>query len=222
MARKSKISPEQKLKAVKEYLNNEGSLSIISAKYGVSQTTFKKWVGKYKSNGENAFTDLGHTNHYSVAFKTQVVMSYLSEEGSFQDIAIKYSIPSPDTVRQWVLKYNGHKELKAYGTGGTPIMTKGRKTTYEERVDIVKYCIEHQNNYADTAQKYQVSYQQVYSWITKYEKSGIEGLLDNRGRRKPGSEMTEIERLRARNKILEAENIRKQMEIDFLKKLEEI
>ena len=40
-------------------------------------------------------------------------------------------------------------------------MTKGRKTTYEERVEIVKYCIEHQNNYAETAQKYQVSYQQV-------------------------------------------------------------
>ncbi|GEM_PF-4890869 len=26
-------------------------------------------------------------------------------------------------------------------------MTNGRKTTYDERVEIVKYCIEHQNNY---------------------------------------------------------------------------
>ncbi|VBB04810.1 trp repressor/replication initiator, partial [Lucifera butyrica] len=33
---------------------------------------------------------------------------------------------------------------------------KGRKTTYEERVEIVKYCIEQQNNYAKTAQKHQV------------------------------------------------------------------
>ena len=49
-------------------------------------------------------------------------------------------------------------------------MTKGRKTTFEERILIVIYCIEHQNNYTETAQKYQVSYQQVYSWITKYKK----------------------------------------------------
>ncbi|MGB9813665.1 MAG: transposase [Thermovenabulum sp.] len=53
-------------------------------------------------------------------------------------------------------------------------MTNGRKTTYDERVEIVKYCIEHQNNYAETAQKYQVSYQQVYTWVSKYENGGNE------------------------------------------------
>lgn len=37
-------------------------------------------------------------------------------------------------------------------------MTKGRKTTYEERVDIVKYCIEYQHNYSETAEHFQVSY----------------------------------------------------------------
>jgi len=34
--------------------------------------------------------------------------------------------------------------------------------------------------------------------------------------------MDEMDRLRAENKLLEAENKRKQMEIDLLKKLEEI
>lgn len=101
-------------------------------------------------------------------------------------------------------------------------MTKGRKTTYDERVEIVKYCIEHQNNYAETAEKYQVSYQQVYAWTNKYKKSGVEALQDKRGKRKNASEMSELEKLKARNKLLEAEIRRKQMEIDFLKKLEEI
>lgn len=101
-------------------------------------------------------------------------------------------------------------------------MTNGRKTTYDERVEIVKYCIEHQNNYAETAQKYQVSYQQVYAWTNKYENDGVEALQDRRGKRKMENEMSEIEKLKAQNKLLEAENRRKQMEIDFLKKLDEI
>lgn len=101
-------------------------------------------------------------------------------------------------------------------------MTKGRKTTYEERLGIVKYCIEHQNNYAETANKFLVSYQQVYSWTIKYETDGVDALLDNRGKRKVVNKMSEIEKLKAQNKLLEAKNKRQQMEIDFLKKLEEI
>jgi ribosomal protein L33 len=58
-----------------------------------------------------------------------------------EDLVIKYKIPTQDTVKRWVLKYNGHEELNASGTGGTLIMTNGRKTTYDERVEIVKYCI---------------------------------------------------------------------------------
>ena len=101
-------------------------------------------------------------------------------------------------------------------------MTKGRTTTFDERIEIVKYCIEHRSNYAKTAQMFQVSYQQVYSWTNKYLKDGVGALQDKRGKRKSEDEMCEIERLRAQNKLLEAENRRKQMEIDLLKKLEEI
>ncbi|GAA0382549.1 hypothetical protein GCM10008968_43150 [Bacillus horti] len=101
-------------------------------------------------------------------------------------------------------------------------MTKGRTSTYNERVNIVKYCIEHQKNYAETAQKFQVSYQQVYSWTSKYEKNGVTALQDKRGKRKAEDDMTEVEKLMAQNKLLEAENRRKQMEIDLLKKLKEL
>lgn len=47
-------------------------------------------------------------------------------------------------------------------------MTKGRNTTYEERIEIVSYCIEHGNDYTGTIEKYGVSYQQIYSWVRKY------------------------------------------------------
>ena len=101
-------------------------------------------------------------------------------------------------------------------------MTKGRKTTQEERAEIVAYCIEHGKDYAQTIQQYQVSYQQIYSWVRKYEEKGVEGLADRRGKAKPESEMTEAERLRMENKILLAQLKDKEMEIALLKKLREL
>ncbi|MFP3513872.1 helix-turn-helix domain-containing protein, partial [Peribacillus sp. SIMBA_075] len=85
----------------------------------------------------------------------------------------RYGIKSTKQLRNWILKYNSHEELKASGTGGAPIMTNGRKTTFEERIEIVRFCIENQQDYTQAAQQFQVSYQQVYSWTNKYLKSGI-------------------------------------------------
>ena len=101
-------------------------------------------------------------------------------------------------------------------------MTTGRNTTYEERVEIVSYCIEQGNDYAAAVEKYGVSYQQIYSWVRKYKENGAEGLLDKRGKRKPESAMTELEKLRAKNRMLEAQNKRLETENAVLKKLEEI
>lgn len=101
-------------------------------------------------------------------------------------------------------------------------MTKGRSTTYEERLEIVSYCIEHGNDYAATIEKYKISYQQIYSWVRKYDEKGAEGLVDKRGKQKMESEMTELEKLRAENRMLEARNKRLEAENAVLKKLEEI
>ena len=101
-------------------------------------------------------------------------------------------------------------------------MTKGRTTTYEERIEIVSFCIEHGNDYAAAVEKYGVSYQQIYYWVKKYREKGAEGLLDKRGKRKPESEMTEMEKLRAENRLLEARNRRLETENAVLKKLEEL
>lgn len=221
MARKSNILPELKLKAVKEYLDGEGSMSTIASRYGVTKSSFKRWLAKYKATGVNGF-NLKYSNRYTEEFKINVVKSYLSGEGSYPELALKYKIPSHSSLIKWVSLYNSHERLNNYKTGGFPIMAKGRKTTYEERIEIVKNCIESNYNYAETSQKYQVSYDQVYSWVSKYNESGVEALQDKRGKRKSVDEMSELEKLRAQNKLLEAENKRKQMEIDFLKKLEEI
>lgn len=99
---------------------------------------------------------------------------------------------------------------------------KPRKTTQEERIKIVEHCISNSNNYALTAKEFNCSYGQVNSWVKKYNEQGIDGLKDGRGKNKSESEMTEVERLKAENRLLRAEKKKQQMEIDLLKKLEDI
>ena len=93
-------------------------------------------------------------------------------------------------------------------------MKQGRKTTYEERIEIVSFCIENHKDYQLATEIYQVSYQQVYSWVRKYESQGVAALVDQRGRTKPEAEMTELEKLRAENRLLNAQNKRQKMEIE--------
>jgi len=215
-------SPQDKLRAVGEYLTGKGSQESIAKKYNVSYKALSAWINNYKAFGESAFIRTGHNQNYSSEFKKIVVQSYLSGEGSYEELALKYKIRAWSTVKKWVMKYNGHEELKASGTGESKIMTKGRTTTFDERIEIVQYCIAHNHNYTETAEKYQVSYQQARNYTVKYEASGIDALKDNRGKRKSENELTELERLRAENRILRAEKERAEMEASFLKKLEEI
>lgn len=222
MGRKSKFSGEEKLKYVLECIEGKNSITHTAALLGIDRKSLRQWINNYQTLGFDGINNNSKNTYYSTAFKEVAVKDYLAGVGSLSDICKKYGIKSTTQLRGWVMKYNSHEKLKASGTGGMPIMTKGRKTTYDERIEIVKYCIEHHNNYAETAQKYQVSYQQVYMWTNKYEKEGVEVLQDRRGKRKDKNEMSELEKLKAQNKLLEAENRRKQMEIDFLKKLEEI
>ena len=102
-------------------------------------------------------------------------------------------------------------------------MTKGRKTTYEERLVFVKECIENGCNYTEIAQKHQVGYQQIYTWVQKYKKYGEDALKDRQGRHKKDYKpQTEEERLRLENATLKRQLYLSQMEIDVLKKLQEL
>ena len=161
--------------------------------------------------------------YYDRKLKLQAVQDYLGGGGSLRTICRKHGIKDKKQLRNWIKWYNGHKEIKERRAAGTEIyMTKGRKTTEKERAEIVAFCIEHGKNYPLTIKTYGVSYQQIYAWVRKYEEKGVAGLVDGRGRNKPESEMTEVEKLRVQNKLLQAQIKDKEMEIALLKKLKEL
>ena len=99
--------------------------------------------------------------------------------------------------------------------------TTRRKTTIEERKEIVKYCINHKRNYKDTAALFDVSYSQIYSWVKKYDTNGEEALSDKRGRHKTDDEVDELERLRRENLRLKRQLEEKDMLTELLKKVKE-
>ena len=214
---------EEKIRAVKEYLEGKSSQREQAQRLGIKISSFQEMVAKYETFGEEGLQKGKKNNQYSAETKRMAVESYLNGEGSQIEICKRYKIRTKVILQKWIKVYNGHKELRpSRGRGSDIYMTKGRNTTYEERVEIVSYCIEHGNDYTAAIEKYGVSYQQIYSWVRKYNEKGAEGLVDKRGKRKPESEMTELEKLRAENRMLEARNKRLELECAVLKKLEEI
>lgn len=218
----SKRTPEEIIHSVKRYQRGETSQGAEAKRLGVSKRAFQDWVRIYETYGESGFLRT-ENRRYSKELKLSAVQAYLNGEGSHAAICKKYGISSRTQLQNWIKMYNGHKELRpSRGRGSDIYMTKGRATTYKERIEIVSYCIEHGNDYPATIERYGVSYQQIYSWVRKYNEKGAEGLVDKRGKRKAESEMTEVEKLRAENRMLEARNRRLETENAVLKKLEEL
>ena len=160
---------------------------------------------------------------YSSELKIAAVKSYLAGEGSLIQTCKKFGILRHKQLQDWIMWYNGHKDIEWCNSAkGEIYMTKGRKTTQEERAKIVAFCIEHNYDYGLTVETHKVSYQQIYAWVRKYEEGGVDKLKDNRGRTKPAEEMTELEKLKAEMKILEAKNRQLEIENEFIKKLQEL
>ena len=217
-----KYTSNEKAKILVEYQTGVHGFRELCRIYGISQQSLKDWIRLYETFGMEGLKTVSSATNYSRETKHAAVQEYLAHKLPVKEILKKYHIRSETQLRKWIKKYNGHEELKASRTGGTTVMTKGRKTTFDERVEIVQYCIAHDHNYAETAGKYDVSYQQARNYTIKYEAGGVEALQDRRGRAKPQDEMSELERLRAENRLLRAEKERAKMEVSFLKKLDEI
>lgn len=96
-----------------------------------------------------------------------------------------------------------------------------RKTSKNEREEIVAYCLENNRDYKNTAAKFDVSYSQVYNWVKKYEAYGADGLTDKRGHHKSDDEVDELERLRRENLRLKRQLEKKDMVVELLKKVKE-
>ncbi|WP_286230240.1 helix-turn-helix domain-containing protein [Neobacillus mesonae] len=220
MAKRRKYSIEEKYQILMKYMEGEMTLNELLKKYKTSSFTLHSWRDKYKLYGIEGLRDSHERKEYSKELQLMAIQDYLS--GNYSKLAIcrKYNV-SRGALDGWIMNYNNHKETRPTHRR-KPLMINSRKLSFEEKVEAVHFCIKNDHNYSAVMEKYQVSYQQIYSWTKKYEAGGPESLRDRRGRKKPLDEMTEQEKLRIEIKELEAKNYRLEVENALLKKLGEI
>lgn len=221
MSKKVRFTPEEKEQAVIDYLDRNKSRTQICEELCISSRTIQDWAAIYNRHGIAGLARKTRNSSYSKEFKMKVVEEYIRGEGSSIDLGIKYDISS-GLLRSWVRMYNANRELKDYNPKQEVYMAEARrKTTLEERKEIVNYCISHNRDYKNTATKYNVSYSQVYSWVKKYDADGEAALTDRRGKHKTDDEVDELERLRRENLRLKRQLEEKDMVVELLKKVKE-
>ncbi|RKN59700.1 helix-turn-helix domain-containing protein [Paenibacillus ginsengarvi] len=221
MGKINEFSGIEKLEILRELEDGRSTRKQVAQKYNITVTTLVKWRRKYEQYGTQGLEFRTRNNSYSSELKLQAVQDYLSGQYSQYQIIEKYKIASRTQLKNWVDKYNGHSSLSSYNEG-VRTMTKGRTTTWQERIDIVLYCLANNRDYQKTVNHYQVSYQQVYQWVKKYEDGGQDALQDGRGRKMKEEALTEADRQKLAMKKLEYENERLRAENAFLKKLREL
>ena len=193
MSKKKSLTSEERVAAVQEYLDGKGGYKAIARKYNIGATTMKRMVCRAKTEGIESVAKASPYRHYTNEIKEAAVEDYLNGKGSLTEICIKYKISTDIVLRRWISWYNNGKRFKEHKRSERGLaMNKGRKTTQEERAEIVAFCIENNKNYTLTVEKYNISYQQIYSWVRKYEINGVEGLIDHRGKSKKQEDLSLI------------------------------
>ncbi len=138
------------------------------------------------------------------------------------DLAAKYNI-SYSVLRGWIKKWHNGIEIEDYDPKGDVYTMKSRKTTFEERLEIVKWVIQNNMVYKDAADKYSITYALVYKWTRAYTDQGPEVLKYQKRGPKSKSEidesnLTEVEKLKLELEKEKALRKRREFELEVLKK----
>ena len=215
----NRVSFEDKKRIVEEILAKNSSITYASQELGVTESTVEDWVRKYNDYGADALKPHAIRRKYTREFKEKAVQAVLSGEMNLKQATREFKISNREVLRSWIRKQEEGIDLDQRKSLAP--LSKGRKTSFEERKEIVLFTLKNKRNFAESAEKYKVSYHQVYTWVQKYEESGDAGLEDNRGRIPAQTKIRrlegQVERLQVRIRELEKENRKLTKEIAKLR-----
>jgi len=218
---KSAYSAQEKYELIVAFEDRQTSVLDFCSQYRISKSSLESWIYLFQTYGMEGLQNSTGWKRYTKEVKTAAVLDYLSGDYSQNEIVRKYKISSRTLLKKWINNYNNHRKLKETQRMSHSMII-GRSTTLDERLEIVMYCLQNDKNYHQASEHFEVSYQQVYQWVKKYEKDGEDALKDKRGRSKTEPELTPEEKIQREMKRLERENERLRAENEYLKKLEEL
>lgn len=226
MGRKPKFSKEIKIKACEDYIKGNKSFNCLAKSIGCNREVLRQWYLRYRTHGASAFDTSKRNHKHTKAFKVSVIDLYLNGEYSLPDLSAKYNI-SYSVIRKWVNMYYNGIEQRDYDPKGAVYTMKSRKTTFEDRLEIVKWVIANDMNYKEAASNYALKYALIYKWTNAYLKEGAEALQYKK--RGPKSKviinedsLSDIEKLKLELEREKALRERVEFELEVLKKKEEM
>jgi transposase-like protein len=203
MSKRSLYSPEEKYHVISEVIDGRCSVNSIAKKHSLSWEAINDWIRKYNDGGLEELKESKTWKRYDHALKQEAVLAVINKKMSVWEATMFFQISSTSVLRKWISRYTTGETLKSTSKGSVPkTMKKGRKTTYQERIEIAQYTIANELNYAQAIEKYDVSYQQVYSWVKKYQQpwtKQIKRVLNRRGTAKITSKRTRSTKQAFRN-----------------------
>jgi transposase-like protein len=142
----TKITFEEKLAAVNEYLNGTDSYQSIADRLMVHESAIIKWVRIFQHHGENALRKK-YTN-YTSEFKLDV-LTFMNETGaSLLETAAVFNISAPSSILAWqrrvetsgvealIPKKKGRPPMKEISKKTLPL--KHSKETLQEEVERLR------------------------------------------------------------------------------------
>ena len=223
MAKTSGFTKEEIIPACIAYQNSNGSLRSIAHDMGCSMSTFKRWYLRYVEHGESAFDEVYSHGRYSSEYKQEVIDYYLLSSESMEIVSAKYNLPY-STLKEWLKINSNSKESRDSKPKGDTTTMKSRETTFDERLEIVKWIISNSMNYKAAAKKYAISYGTLYAWTNRYLKEGESALSYNRRGIRAKVDISNLSEVELLNHKLQEEILKRkraELELQILKKKEE-
>ena len=100
---------------------------------------------------------------YSIELKKKVIKEYKETEISLNELARKYQIKSPKSIREWIRKY------KLYGKNGIE-SPKAKEYPLELKQNVIKYALTEDLNFRELADKFEIRDPKTVSdWVKKFQ-----------------------------------------------------
>ena len=149
---------------------------------------------------------------YSFELKKQIVLEYLSGNGSSDFLAKKYSIPQSKMVRNWIKNYN---EL---GDNGLRRSRERKKYSFEFKLHVVELYLSSEVSYQELAILQNINnYAMIAKWVNDFKIAGPDALRPNIT--KPAADTNMVDTSIEYVKKLEDELLKLRIENAYLKEL---
>lgn len=120
---------------MQEYLDGHGSHKAIANKYNIpDKSVVRRWVHVYNTMGADGLRRSRKRKEYSFEYKLHVVEFYLTNEVSYQELALALNMNNLSLIARWVNDYRngGLDALRPKQKGRKSTMAAKKKTTTPE------------------------------------------------------------------------------------------